>query len=366
MLRWQIVGFMFLLSSMADLGANSLPLIVNVRVERGEPERLRIYYDLMDDDQDEVDVMIRLFPDSSFIGQPSKAVYGHIGGGIAPGTGRCIVLEGRLPARRLTPLLLAHDGTGYGGEMMEVDDDDGKFRRFYLDRYEVTNKEFEAFVEVGGYAMKEYWLIDDGSVTEPEIGWNYNNTYRWRCPKHWDLKTAPYWSRDPYSEGPDSPATGISWFEAYAYAKWAGKRLPRIAEWRLAAGEEEGRSFPWGDDLFGGQRPPRYTLCNWRLGFEGFTFNDFADDGYLHAAPAGSYSPQGDSPQGIADMIGNVWEWCDDDVGDIDYGTFVCAHRSLLGGGWKASVPYLSPEERRQDQCPLFRTNSTGFRCARW
>ena len=236
---------------------------------------------------------------------------------------------------------------------------------FYLDKYEVTNVEFEAFVEVGGYAERQYWLITDGSVTKPEIGWNYNLTYGWNCPKFWDLKGLPYFSGDPYSPLPHSPVIGVSWFEAYAYAKWAGKRLPSLYEWELASGEADGLSFPWGDDFFLDQAPPLYKLCNWRLGYKGYTYQGFATDGFPYAAPVGWYSPQGDSPWGVSDMVGNCWEWCEDAVGNAQYATFICAYRALKGGGWKATPSWLGPEEREKDICPLLRTNSTGFRCAR-
>lgn len=343
--------------------ANSLPVITDVRVIHTSPGTARILYHLSDQDNDRLEVRLRLSPrDSSLLKRPSKLVYGDIGGNINPGRNKCIWVDYKPDTIVFQPLLLAYDGIGFGGEMTKIT----KVNQiFYLDKYELTNEEYKAFVESGGYAQREYWLITDGSVTKPEIGWNYNITYGWNCPRFWDFKKIPYFSGDPHSNSPHSPVTGISWFEAYAYAKWAGKRLPTLFEWEIASGQVDTLLFPWGNEFFKEQNPPFYNLCNWRLGYRDFTFQGFRDDGFPYAAPVGRYSPQGDSPWGLSDMIGNVWEWCNDAVGDMEYGAFICTYRALKGGGWKATLSYLSPEDRQRDTCPLLRTNSTGFRCAR-
>ncbi len=342
---------------------NSLPMITNVRVIHSAPGKAKILYDLSDRDNDRLKVQLRLSPrDTSFLARPTKLVYGDIGEKIHPGKNRCIWVGYKSDSLLPPPLLLAYDGIGWGGEMIKITK--GK-KTFYLDKYEVTNEEFEAFVESGGYAEKSYWLITDGSVTRPEIGWHYNITYGWNCPRFWNFKKLPYYSGDPYSSSPSSPVEGVSWFEAYAYSKWAGKRLPTLYEWELACGEADTFHFPWGNDFFRGQNPPFYNLCNWRLGYKGFSYQGFNDDGFPYAAPVGSYSPQGDSPWGISDLVGNCWEWCNDAVGDVQYATFVCAYRALKGGGWKATLSYLDPEGGQKGTCPLLRTNSTGFRCAR-
>ncbi len=361
MIRSLIIFFLTLVVT-AECNANSLPMITNVRMIHPAPGKAKIIYDLFDEDDDRLEVRLRLSPkDSSFLKQPSKLVYGDIGGKIQSGRDRCIWVDYKGDSLVFPPLLLAYDGTGFGGEMIKITK--GK-KTFYLDKYEVTNEEFAAFVELGGYGQREYWLITDGSVTKPEIGWNNNITYEWNCPRFWDFKKMPYFSGDPYSNSPHSPVTGVSWFEAYAYSKWAGKRLPTLYEWDLASGQVDNLSFPWGDGFFNNQNPPFYNLCNWRLGYKGYTYKGFSGDGFPYAAPVGSYSPQGDSPWGISDMMGNCWEWCNDGVGNMGYAT-ICTYRALKGGGWKATISYLSPDDRRRDNCPLLRTNSTGFRCAR-
>ncbi len=360
-IRYSLTIFPLILMAHPEGISNSLPMITDVRLIHISSEKVMILYDLSDEDKDRLEVRLRLSPRHlTALKQPSELAYGDIGEGILPGENRCIWIEHK--GDSLLPLLLAYDNEGFGGEMIEIKK--GKIT-FYLDKYEVTNEQFAAFVESGGYACREHWLITNGSVTKPEIGWNYNISYQWSCPRFWDFKKIPYYAGDPYSNLPHSPVTGVTWFEANAYAKWAGNRLPTLYEWELASGEVDNLRFPWGDDFFMGQNPPSYDLSNWRLGYEEFTFQEFNDDGFPYIAPVGSYSPQGDNPWGISDMIGNVWEWCDDPVGEGRHLPFICTFRALKGGGWKATPSYLTPEDRQIDTCPLLRTNSTGFRCAR-
>jgi formylglycine-generating enzyme required for sulfatase activity len=144
----------------------------------------------------------------------------------------------------------------------------------YLDGYwigktEVTNAQYRKFVEDGGYSKAEYWS---------EEGWQWKESNGITEPAYW---TDPAWN------GADYPVVGVSWYEASAYARWAGARLPTEAEWEKAARGTDGRVYPWGNE--------------W-------------DDSRVNASgastsPVGHYSPRGDSPYGVADMVGNVWEW---------------------------------------------------------
>ena len=89
------------------------------------------------------------------------------------------------------------------------------------------------------------------------------------------------------------PVVYVSWNDAQSFCEWAGLFLPTEQQWEKAARGTDGRMYPWGKD------PPTTDLCN---------FNSNVGD----TTPVGRYSPQGDSPYGIVDMAGNVWEWCED------------------------------------------------------
>jgi len=175
---------------------------------------------------------------------------------------------------------------------------------FWIDKTPVTNAEYARFVAVTGH----------------------------RPPKHWEGKTPP-------DELRDHPVTYVSWHDAVAYGKWAGKRLPTEEEWEKAARGSDGRKYPWGN------QQPTSQLCNF----------DYTEGG---TTPVGRYSPQGDSPYGCVDMAGNVWEWT---ASDYEYGEWA---KVLRGSSWRG--------ERGDVGCaeyfwrpPDYRDSVVGFRCAR-
>jgi formylglycine-generating enzyme required for sulfatase activity len=133
---------------------------------------------------------------------------------------------------------------------------------YYMAKTPVTNAQYTAFVEATNHER----------------------------PEHWEGGKPPKGKED-------HPVVWVSWHEAVAYCNWlaevAGKayRLPSEAEWEKAARGTGGRLYPWGDE------PPDESICNF-----GFKVRD--------TTPVGQYSPRGDSPYGVADMAGNVWEWC--------------------------------------------------------
>jgi eukaryotic-like serine/threonine-protein kinase len=191
---------------------------------------------------------------------------------------------------------------------------------YWLDKYEVTNRQFKQFVDRGGYQKREYWkepFIQDGrSLSWEEAMSRLRDTTGRPGPSTWTLGS--------YPEGhEDYPVGGVSWYEAAAYAEFAGKSLPTIYHWYKAAGIDI-----FSDILrlsnFGGKGP----------------------------APAGAH--QGLSPYGNYDMAGNVKEWCWNEAG---------SHRYILGGAWSDPVYLFSEAEARS---PLDRSATNGFRCARY
>lgn len=161
----------------------------------------------------------------------------------------------------------------------------------------VTNREFQAFVEDGGYRESKYW--------DPE-GWQWRQRTGAEKPLYWGNNHAGFWTWRRYNETlplePNHPVIHVNWYEAKAYCAWAGRRLPNEAEWELAASGEpstnrkeitgQRRMFPWGDE------PPNPDLAN------------------LDALASGTVDvrsfPAGDSAFGCRQMIGNTWEWTDD------------------------------------------------------
>jgi formylglycine-generating enzyme required for sulfatase activity len=200
-----------------------------------------------------------------------------------------------------------------------------RVKGFWIDRTEVTNRQFAEFVKATGYVTIAERPVDweelrkqvpEGTpkpaeemlapgalvFTMPTAGTRLDNPAGW-----WRWTPGASW-RHP--EGPDSsiddrldhPVVQVAWLDAVAYAAWAGKRLPTEAEWEFAArGGLDRRAFTWGDEPIDPKR-----ANTWQGDFP--VRNDLSD-GFARTAPVGRFPPNG---YGLVDMAGNVWEWCDD------------------------------------------------------
>jgi formylglycine-generating enzyme required for sulfatase activity len=197
---------------------------------------------------------------------------------------------------------------------------------FWIDRTEVTNAQFAAFVADTGY---------ETTAEREGGGWTYTTANVWGYTEGADWQ---------HPQGPNSNIVGlemhpvvlVSWDDAASYAAWTGGRLPTEAEWEYAARGPESPVYPWGN-AFDGER---LNFCDHNCPFD--EADQSVDDGYQFIAPIGSY-PEGASWVGALDMSGNVWEWVNDWYDDdyyarspevnppgLDSGEF----RILHGGAW--------------------------------
>lgn len=221
---------------------------------------------------------------------------------------------------------MGNDGRGDDGP---GDEDERPAHRvtihpFRIDQYETTNAMYDAFIHA--------------THREP--------------PFHWITGRYP-------DEKADHPVVYVSWHDADAFCRWAGKRLPTEAEWERAARSGDGRRFPWGDEFAPLKaNTPQYWLTKHAAG---------------DTLPVGSF-PQGRTPDGVEDMAGNVYEWVADwyqpypgnHFPNVHYGT---KNKVLRGGSWYDCLSYgcglSSPAYNRSRFAPEIKNKGFGFRCAK-
>ncbi len=196
---------------------------------------------------------------------------------------------------------------------------------FKICKYPVTNIWYDEFIKASGYETDVYWSkeglkwLAGKKVKEPM----YWNDRKWNCP--------------------NSPVVGVSWYEAEAFTKWLTAkrddgntyRLPKENEWEAAAGGREGRIYSWGDVW-------DKNKCNNR------------EIDIMKTSPVGIFE-SGNTPEGISDLSGNVWEWC------MDWHDKEGSNRVLRGGSW-ISIELNCRSAFRFSDMPGDRGNSIGFR----
>ncbi len=236
-------------------------------------------------------------------------------------------------SHRLVPLRAGTEGMVFVAEGVSAESKgDDVVPSFLIDRHEVSNEEYLSFVAAGGYENPDYWpgtlIIDGERVPRSEA--------RARLVDRTGMPGPRGWSGGIYPEGKSShPVVGVSWYEASAFARWAGKQLPTWNQWWRAARAGSGGPFPWGssqEDV--GVR---------------------ANVGLIDTEPVGSH-PLGVSPVGAHDMAGNVAEWLRD---SDDPGAQV-----VVGGSWKNPVYGFDPNNAWL-RPPEFADDGIGFRCVR-
>lgn len=224
---------------------------------------------------------------------------------------------------------------------------------FFIDTTPVTNADFQRFIADGGYEDQRWWA---------PAGWDMVRGNGLSAPLFW-RREGGQWLRRHFGTveavPPDEPVLHVSWYEADAYARWAGRRLPSEEEWEKAArhdpASDRSMRYPWGD---ADPTPERANL----------------GQRHLRPAPAGSY-PAGESPLGVRQLIGDVWEWTSSDF--LPYPGFAAFpyreysdvffggdYKVLRGGAFSVDEVACRGTFRNWDH-PVRRQIFSGFRTAR-
>ncbi len=224
---------------------------------------------------------------------------------------------------------------------------------FFIDTVPVSNAQYAAFIADGGYDEPRWW--------SPE-GWEHRQRAGLSAPMTW-RRDGGQWVRRRFGVvepvPPAEPVQHVCWYEADAYARWAGRRLPGEAEWEKAArfdpASGRSRRYPWGDE----DPAPQHANLGQR---------------HLQPAPAGSY-PDGAAPSGARQLIGDVWEWTASDF--LPYPGFAAwpyreysevffgSSYKVLRGGSFAVDPVACRGTFRNWDYPIRRQIFAGFRTAR-
>ena len=224
---------------------------------------------------------------------------------------------------------------------------------YRIDRAPVSCGEYLGFIEDGGYEKEHLWSA---------AGWVWRQQTGVDAPGNWSRRDGTWWVRhidriEPLRD--ELPVIHVGFYEAEAYAHWAGKRLPSEAEWEKAAlwdpETDRARLYPWGDD------PPERSRAN-------------VDQLAFQPAPIGAY-PAGASAYGVEQLIGDVWEWTRSEFqpypgfqvfpypeySEIFFGS---EYKVLRGGSWATRASVARGTFRNWDY-PIRRQIFAGFRCAR-
>ncbi|WP_224300636.1 ergothioneine biosynthesis protein EgtB [Streptomyces olivaceus] len=246
---------------------------------------------------------------------------------------------------------------GTANEPWALDNERPAHRRevapYFIDTVPVTNGAYRAFIDDGGYDDPRWWTPD---------GWDHIRRHSVTAPQFW-RRDGGQWLRRRFgvteAVPADEPVLHVCWYEADAYARWAGRRLPTEAEWEKAARYDPvtggTRRYPWGDADPG----PEHANLGQR---------------HLRPAPAGSY-PAGESPLGVRQLIGDVWEWTSSDFAPYpgfrafpyrEYSEvfFGPDYKVLRGGSFAVDAVACRGTFRNWDY-PIRRQIFSGFRTAR-
>jgi len=181
---------------------------------------------------------------------------------------------------------------------------------FQMAKYPITNAQYRLFIDAGGYNQQRWWTAQ---------GWAQRESEKWTQPRYW---TDAKWN------GAEQPVVGVSWYEAIAFCLWLSETtgekimLPTEQQWQRAAQGDDGRAYPWGK--YWDKKACQHSVGSYNAGV---------------TSAVRAYEGKGDSPFGVVDMAGNVWEWCLTDYESGDQGINKQeTYRVLRGGSWNNSL----------------------------
>ena len=253
-------------------------------------------------------------------------------------------LENQMALAPSGEVSLAAPGDDDSGDDDSPSESVRRVEAMFLDRYPVTNRQYLQFVEAGGYEQMSIW--------DPQV---------WTAVFDFvDATGTPgprFWKHGRYPRGEDDlPVVGVSWYEAAAYARWVGKRLPTEAEWVKAGSwpvplsdkKQWQRKFPWGDTM-------DRERCNlWGSGPD-------------KVVAVGEFS-SGVSVGGVYQLIGNVWEWTSGNFGAAESASqdllLPVPMKSIRGGAFDTYFENQATCQFQSGDNPLSRKHNIGFRCA--
>lgn len=222
--------------------------------------------------------------------------------------------------------------------------------KYWISKYPITNAQFATFIEAGGYKDKQWWTDDGWKACEE--GWSENSDSK---PAGTEWAEPRFWTHSKWNAA-EQPVVGVSWYEAVAFCLWLSDvtgeniMLPSDSQWQYAAHANDGGVYPWGKDW-------DCRRCN-------NSVNPCRSRG---ATPVRQFEGKGDSPFGVVDMAGNVWEWC---LTDYIHGTNDINTSDILpvlcGGSWDCDDVRLFRSGFCDGGIPYARSKGLGFRICRF
>ncbi|MBT3392370.1 MAG: SUMF1/EgtB/PvdO family nonheme iron enzyme [Chloroflexi bacterium] len=208
---------------------------------------------------------------------------------------------------------------------------------FEIAKYPVTNLQYRRFVDAGGYNIQEFWSAEGWAWRTGDYDSKAPDKYKnWLSNRPPEKRNEPYWWHDRKWNNPLTPVVGVSWFEAEAYCNWLARelgkpiRLPTEQEWERAARGVDGREYPWGNEFdrnkancaeFWANKADLSDYEEWKKWLDSDDFN------LASTSLIGQFS-NGDIPESVRDLGGNVWEWTN------SWWEEKYINRVLRGGAW--------------------------------